>query len=135
MTRRPLTILAAAGATLALAAAADGAMMHPELGARLSGMGEHGIVNLQLTATTGKVCWTFDLPGSLGATGATIHTGASGPTLLELGMHYAKKGCETESKMTLEHLEAKPGAYSVWVNTKAHMGELRGALFAGMAHM
>jgi hypothetical protein len=33
------------------------------------------------------------------------------------------------------HLEAKPATYSVWVNTKAHQGELRGALFAGMAHM
>jgi hypothetical protein len=136
MTRRPLTMIAAtAGATLALAAGASGSMMHPELGAHLSGMGEHGVVNLQLTAGSGKVCWTFDLPKKLDATVAAIHTGAAGATLLELGMHFTAKGCETESKMTLEHLEAKPASYSVWVNTKAHMGELRGALFAGMAHM
>ena len=55
--------------------------------------------------------------------------------LLELGMHYAKTGCEKESTMTLEHLEAKPGAYSVWVDTKAHPGELRGTLFSGMVSM
>ena len=135
MTRRPLTMIAATGAALALAGGAQATMMHPELGAHLSGMGEHGVVNLQLTASSGKVCWNFDVPGKLGATGAAIHTGTSGPVLLELGMHYTAKGCEKESKMTLEHLEAKPGSYSVWVNTKAHMGELRGALFAGMAHM
>jgi hypothetical protein len=128
-------MLAAAGTSLALAAGASAATMHPELGAHLSGMGEHGIVNLQLTASSGKVCWTFDLPKSVVATGATVHSGTGGATLLELGMHYTKHGCETEPKMSLEHLEAKPGSYSVWVNTKAHMGELRGTLFAGMAHM
>jgi hypothetical protein len=37
--------------------------------------------------------------------------------------------------MTLEHLDAKPGAYSVWVNTKAHPGDLRGTLSAGTAAM
>ena len=135
MTRRPLTPIAAAGAALVLAAGASASMMHPELGARLSGMGDHGVVNLQLTASSGKVCWTFELPSGLGATSAAIHAGAHGPTLLELGMHYTHSGCESESKMTVEHLEAKPGSYTVWVNTKAHMGELRGTLFAGMAHM
>jgi len=136
MKRRPTTYLAVAGATLALVAAgASAASMHPELGAHLSGMGNHGVVNLQLTASSGKLCWTFTVPASVGATSATIHVGSAGATLLELGMHYTKAGCETESKMTLEHLEAKPAGYSVWVNTKAHQGDLRGALFAGMAHM
>ena len=55
--------------------------------------------------------------------------------LLELGMHYTKSGCAKESMMTLEHLEAKPGAYSVWVDTKAHTGEVRGALLSGMVSM
>ena len=35
----------------------------------------------------------------------------------------------------LELIEAKPGSYRVWVDTKAHMGELRGTMFAGMGHM
>ena len=135
MIRRPLMMIAATGAALALAAGASATTMHPELGAHLSGMGETGVVNLQVSTSSGKVCWTFEVPAKFSATGAAIHVGTSGSTLLELGMHYAAKGCETESKMTLEHLEAKPGSYSVWVNTKAHMGELRGTLFAGMAHM
>ena len=83
--------------------------MHPELGAHLSGMGDHGVVNLQLTSSSGKLCWTFDVPDVMGATLATIHTGQTGATLLELGMHYTKTGCEKESAMTLEHLETKPG--------------------------
>ena len=136
MKRRPTALLTACAATVALAAAgASAAMMHPELGARLSGMGDHGVVNLQLTAKSGRVCWTFDLPSGMGATRATIHAGRTGATLLELGMHYTKSGCAKESAMTVEHLEAKPSTYWVWVDTKAHMGELRGALFAGMAHM
>jgi len=120
---------------MALAAAGSAAMMHPELGARLSGMGYHGVVNLRLTQGSGKLCWTFDVPASMSATTASIHAGQTGATLLELGMHYTKSGCETESMMTLEHLEAKPASYWVWVDTKAHMGELRGALVAGMVHM
>ena len=135
MKRRTTAVIASAGAALAIAAGASASMMHPELGARLSGMGDHGVVNLQLTAKSGKLCWTFDVPGSIGATLASIHVGRSGPMLLELGMHYTKSGCAKESAMTLEHLEAKPSSYWVWVDTKAHRGELRGSLFAGMAHM
>ena len=133
---RPSAVAAVAGATLALAAAgAAASTMHSSLGARLSGMGEHGIVNLKATTSAGTLCWTFDVPTVKGATRATLHTGQSGTVLLELGMHYTKAGCAKESMMTLEHLEAKPGAYSVWVDTKAHRGEVRGALFAGTAHM
>ncbi len=136
MTWKPTTVAAVAGATLTLAVAgASASTMHSSLGARLSGMGEHGIVNLKATASSGKLCWTFDVPTVKGVTRATIHTGQSGTMLLELGTHYTKTGCAKESMMTLEHLEAKPGAYSVWVDTKAHPGEVRGALFAGTAHM
>jgi hypothetical protein len=136
MKRSVMTVIAATGATLAFAVAgAAASTMHPELGARLSGMGDHGIVNLQVNSPKGKLCWTFDVPASMGATGASIHVGKTGAKLLELGMHYAKSGCENESAMTLEHLDAKPASYWVWVDTKAHPGELRGALFPGMAHM
>jgi hypothetical protein len=136
MQRKPLTVIGVAGATVALAAAgASAAMMHPVLGAKLSGMGDHGVVNLHLTSSTGKLCWTFDLPATTGATGASIHVGQTGAKLLELGMHYTKTGCATEPKMDVEHLESSPGAYWVWVDSKGHMGELRGKLSAGMAHM
>src|SRR5438093_5789996 len=99
-----------AGAALALAApAAFAAEMHPELGARLAGMGEHGVVNLQVKSKQGKVCWTFDLPTTHGITGASIHVGSKGVVLLKLGKTYAKKGCVNAAAMTLEHLETSPG--------------------------
>lgn len=107
--------------------------MHPQLGARLSGMGEHGIVNLTSTAAKGKLCWTFDVP-TKGITLATIRD-AHGMKVAELGMHYTAKGCGAVAKTALQLLEAHPSRYSVWVDTKGHPGELRGKLFAGMAHM
>ena len=110
------------------------AAMHSELAARLSGMGEHGIVNLTVNAKGKKLCWTFEVP-TKGITGAAIHTRSSGTVLVRLGATYAKKSCTTADEMTLEHLETTPAKYSVWINTKAHPGDLRGTLFAGMAHM
>jgi len=136
MHRKPLALFAALGATLALTAAfASASMMHPRLAAKLSGMGDHGSVNLTLTATKGKICWKFDLPMVSHITSTSIHSGQSGAMLLELGMHYTKSGCEKASAMTLEHLEAKPKSYWVWVNTKGHPGDLRGQVYAGMTHM
>jgi CHRD domain len=117
------------------AALAGGAAMHPELGARLAGMGEHGVVNLQAQPTKGKLCWTFDLPTTKGITGASIHKGTTAVVLVRLGSSYVRKACTTASAMTLEHLESSPGKYLVFVDTKGHPGELRGKLFAGMAHM
>jgi len=129
---RLTTVAAAAGAALALAATgASATAMTAALSAHLSGMGDKGTVNLKVTESTGKLCWTFDIPTLMGTTRATINTGTSSTVLLELGMDYTKSGCEKESAMTLEHLVAKPSAYSVWVDTKAHPGELRGALAAG----
>jgi CHRD domain len=130
MRRKSFAGLAALAGALALSGAgAFASMMHSQLTAHLSGMGEHGTVELQVTSTTGKVCWTFNMP-SVTATGASVHTGQNGTKLFELGMHYSQHGCMTESAMTLEHLEAAPGKYWVWVDTKGHMGELRGQLAA-----
>jgi len=81
-----------------------------------------------------KVCWTCDVP-TKGITGAAIHTGTKSTVLVRLGATYTKKGCTTASEMTIEHLETAPAKYCVWINTKGHPGELRGKLFAGMAHM
>ena len=132
--RLPVTLTVAASA-LALGAAAHAtiAAMHAHLAARLSGMGEHGTVNLTSTADKGRVCWTFDVP-TKGVTGASIHD-AHGMKVVELGMHYAAKGCDTAPKSALDSIESHPGRYRVWVDTKGHMGELRGRLFAGTAHM
>lgn len=127
----------AGGAVLAFAASAGaaGAAMHPKLAARLAGMGEHGVVKLESKASSHRLCWTFDLPTTTGITGASIHVGARGPVLIRLGKTYAKKGCTVAPAMALEHLEAKPGAYWVFVDTKGHPGDLRGRLFAGTARM
>ena len=125
--------LIALGALGALSAVAGAMTMHPVLGAKLSGMGEHGIVNLHQDAKTGRLCWTFDVMTS-GVTGASIHDDA-GMLVAKLGTGSKTTNCATISKKALDLIESKPGSYMVWVNTKAHMGELRGKLFAGMAHM
>ena len=53
----------------------------------------------------------------------------------KLGPSYSAKGCAMVSKMALDVIESKPASYRVWVDTKGHPGDLRGTLFAGMAHM
>lgn len=116
-----------------IAVIAAAAAMHPHLGARLAGMGEHGVVNLTLDSASGRICWAFRVPAT-GITGASVRD-AHGMKVAELGMHYTAKGCDAAPKRALMLLEAKPGAYRVWVDTKGHPGDLRGALFAGMAHM
>lgn len=122
-----------AAAALAAVPVAAAGMMHPQLGARLSGMGEHGIVNLQAHAKKHQLCWTFDL-SLMHAVGATVRD-AHGMTVAHLGDRYRAKGCAMVSKQSLALIESKPGRYWVWVATKGHPGELRGKLFAGMAHM
>jgi hypothetical protein len=122
-----------AAAALVAVPAATAGMMHATLGARLSGMGEHGIVNLQAHAKTHKLCWTFDIH-LMHALNATVRDKA-GMTVAHLGHMYSAKGCATVPKQALSQIEAKPGRYWVWVATKGRPGELRGKLFAGMAHM
>ena len=115
------------------AAVASGATMHPVLAAKLAGMGEHGIVNFQSNATKGQLCWTFDVMTD-GVTSASIRD-TGGMIVAKLGPAYKAKSCAAVPMKALEMIESKPGSYRVWVDTKAHMGELRGTLFAGMAHM
>jgi hypothetical protein len=117
----------------ALAGTAVASMMHPALTAKLSGMGEHGSVNLQSNAKSGKLCWSFDVMTN-GITGAAIHD-SSGMVVAKLGPSYKAKSCAAVSMKALEMIESKPGSYVVWVDTKGHMGELRGPLMAGMTHM
>ena len=126
----------AAGAVAALAlgaGAAQAGSMHPELGAKLSGMGEHGVVNLQSNATKGRLCWTFDV-ATKGITGASIRDTA-GMLVAKLGTGYSAKACGAVPAKALRLIEAKPGSYRVWLDTKGHPGDLRGKLLAGMAHM
>jgi hypothetical protein len=123
--------IAAAAAIGAGSARAD--TMHPVLGARLVGMGEHGVVNFQSMAAKGRLCWTFSLSAK-GVTGASIRD-AAGMIVAKLGSDYSAKSCGAVTMKALALIETKPAKYTVWVDTKGHPGDLRGKLFAGMAHM
>ena len=129
--RTALAATAVAAAFGGTAALAD--TMHPELGARLSGMGEHGIVNIQSKSAMHQLCWTFDVP-TTGVTAASIRD-AHGMTVAKLGSMYKAKGCAMVPAKAFSLIDARPGAYWVWVDTKGHPGDLRGKLYAGMAHM
>ena len=130
----PKTFLAAVlGAAAVGTGVAGAATMHPVLGAKLSGMGEHGVVNFQSNAQKGQLCWTFDVMTD-GVTSASIRDTA-GMIVAKLGSSYKAKSCAPVTSKALDLIESKPGSYRVWVDTKSHMGELRGTLFAGMAHM
>jgi hypothetical protein len=123
------------GAKLLAVAAAGiaAATMHPEFGARLAGMGEHGVVNFQSQLAKSRLCWTFELPGS-GWTAATIRD-SHGMVVARLGTTFEAKSCAAAATRALRLLEAKPGAFHVWVDTKGHPGDVRGTLVSGMVHM
>ena len=54
-----LVAAAVAAAALAVVPLATAGMMHPELGAHLSGMGETGVVNLTAHSKGYRLCWKF----------------------------------------------------------------------------
>jgi len=127
-------LVSTVGAALVLGAGiARADAMHPVLGAKLAGMGEHGVVNLQSNAAKGRLCWTFDVM-TKDLTGASIRD-SGGMVVAHLGSSYSAKSCTTVPAKALDLIESKPGSYQVWVDTKQHMGDLRGKLFVGMAHM
>ena len=142
-----LLICLATAAVFAPAALALPSMMHPEFGAKLLGKNEvpkgspmaHGIVNLNLTANTGKVCWTFQLAGVTKPAFAHIHkgrAGVSGPVFIPLGATYKAKGCASAPKKMIEAVESNPNGFYVNVhNSKYPNGVVRGQLVAGMVHM
>jgi len=133
MRSKKLAAAAVAAAALAVVPLATAGIMHPQLGAHLSGMGEAGIVNLTAHSKKHQLCWKFQLT-TTHVLGATVRD-KSGMTVANLGHMYRAKGCAMVPKMSLQLIEEKPGHYWVWVATKGHPGELRGKLFAGMAHM
>ena len=133
MRSKTVTLVVAAAAVLATASIALAGMMHPTLGAKLSGMGQHGIVNLQSHASKGQLCWKFQLT-AMHLESATIRA-KGGMKVASLGHLYRAKGCAMVAKSTLKKIESNPSHYWVWVATKGHPNELTGKLFAGMAHM
>jgi hypothetical protein len=144
---RRLIVGIALAAILAPAAFALPRAMHPTLGATLAGKNEvpkgsptaHGIVNLNLKAGAGQVCWTFELAGVSKPLAAHIHkgrAGVSGPVFIPLGKAYKAKGCAAAPKKMIEAVETDPNAFYVNVhNAKYPAGVVRGTLVAGMVHM
>src|SRR5213082_2002883 len=124
---------AVAAAAFAVVPVATAGMMHPELGAHLSSMGETVIVNLTAHSKTHRLCWKFQL-NVMHPLGATVRD-KHGMIVAHLGHMYRAKGCAMVPKKSLQLMEETPGHYWVWVATKGHPGDLRGKLFAGMAHM
>ena len=102
---------------------ATAGMMHPTLGARLSGMGEHGIVNLQAHAKRHQLCWKFEL-STMHVLGATVRA-SDGMIVARLGHMYRAKGCAMVKAKSLALIESKPGRYWVWVATKGHVRQHR----------
>src|SRR5437868_1299941 len=133
MHMRALTLALAAGAAALAAGVSRADTMPTVLGARLAGMGEHGVVNFHSMPSKGRLCWTFTL-STKGVTAASIRD-AAGMVVAKLGPGYAAKSCAAVSAKALGLIESKPMSYTVWVDTKGHPGDLRGKLFAGMAHM
>ena len=127
------TAAAIAAAALAVVPPATAGMLHPNFGARLSGMGETGLVNLMAHAQTHRLCWTFQLH-VMHAAGATVRD-RHGMIVARLGHMYRAQGCAMVAKRSLDLLETRPGRFWVWAATQGHPGELRGRLHAGMAHM
>ena len=131
-------LLAATAVAAAVSAApfgtAGAATMHPVLGAKLAGMGEHGVVNFQSDAAKSQLCWTFDVMAK-SVTGASIRD-TSGMVVAKLGPSYKAKSCATVDKMALDMIRVEARFVPrLEVDTKGHPGDLRGTLFAGMAHM
>jgi hypothetical protein len=133
MRPKRLAAAAVAAAALAVVPIAAAGMLHSELGAHLSGMGETGIVNLTAHPKTHRLCWRFQLH-TMHVLRATVRD-KHGMRVASLGRMYRAKGCAMVPKMSLQLIEENPGHYWVWVATKSHPGELRGRLHAGMAHM
>src|SRR5690349_8169186 len=106
---RSTTVLAvlAVGAALVMGAgSALAGSMKPTFGATLSGMGEHGTVNLTSQTAKSQLCWTFDVMTN-GVTGASIRD-AHGMTVAKLGSMYKAKGCAMVPMKALELIAAKP---------------------------
>lgn len=101
--------------------------------------GDHGNVVVRLNAKTLKVCWSYSnlKLTPLGAASATptashIHTGAAGTTgavLVPFGASFARSGCTTSTKETINAILANPSGYYVNVHNASYPGgAIRGQL-------
>ena len=66
---------AVAAAALTAVPIATAGMMHPQLGAQLSGMGEHGVVNLHVAHSKGHALLDVRRARRCTCTGASVRDG------------------------------------------------------------
>ncbi len=123
-----------AALTAAFGCGAASATMHPELGAKLSGMGMSGVVNLQSNTTKDELCWTFTLAAS-GITGR-LDPRRGGDVDRQARIDVRQEGLRddledgTRRDRSDARLLPRLGRHE-----ELHPGDLRGTLFAGMAEM
>ncbi len=141
MKRHTLVVVLASSAAVPALAFAATTSMSPLLGAKLTGNVEvpkgapagKGLVNLNLSASKGTVCWKFSLISGIGTPNAAhIHKGApgkAGAVVVPLGTAYKAKGCTTTTAANAKAIAAKPGNFYVNVhNAKYPGGAVRGQL-------
>lgn len=136
--------VALASLAAAFAAGAGTTAGTTKLAAQLRGTNEvpaapasnRGKVEVRLTASTGRVCWTFTLTKIDGKpTQAHIHIGkkgVSGNVVIPLAAHgkpYVRQGCTTAKRSLVHAIIRKPAGYYVNVhNVKHPAGAMRGQL-------
>ena len=131
--KRVLTAVTCVAALAIGSGAASAATMHPTLGAKLAGMGEHGVVNFTSSSGKGQLCWTFDVmthgitdrldPRRLGHGRRQARPGVQGKELRD-GVEAGARADRVEARR-LQGLGRHEGPY----------GRAAGHPFAGMAHM
>ena len=94
-----------------------------------------GRVVIKLDAKAGTACWTITVSGLKGLLSVHVHKGLSGSTgrvVIPLGATFAKKGCVTVPKSSLNAVAASPKSYYADIHTRNSVdGALRGQLRAG----
>ena len=133
MQMKALVVAVAAAAVAIGAGTARGDTMHPVLVEKLRRHGRARRRQLAVEGGEGPALLDVSLM-TKGITGASVRD-APGMAVAKLGPAYKAKGCGAVPMKALNLIESKPASYTVWVDTKGHPGDLRGKLFAGMAHM
>ena len=106
------------------AGVAGAATMHPVLGAKLAGMGEHGVVNFQSNASKGQLCWTFDV---------MTHGVTERVDPRRAGMVVAKLGLELQGEELRDGAEEGARADRVEARLLPRLGRHEGAIRASCA--
>jgi hypothetical protein len=92
-----------------------------------------GTATIKLTASTGKVCWTFKVKGLDTVNAAHIHKAPKGKAGNVVVAFFAgklkKTGCVSAKKSLITAIEKSPAQYYVNIHTNKYLaGAIRGQL-------